>query len=241
MSLPDIVRWAREISLRREEAKSQATVTRIMNAWQLSGLDSSGIIWVDQEKIHEILRTDKATARELVASIVYPHRRDVGDRTYLYGPKVLEKLSERVAQAGNSKTERYLEISAGFYHQLEFSEIGKNLRRDSWEAMAEARKGLKASRMKARSITADELTGEPLNKRFSEFSHIRSYKAYPLLGLDINNGLVVNQSTHKIITESSVVNENELFTLCREKGWQEEWYDEYVVWLREIGSRPILS
>ena len=240
MNLPDIVRWAREISLKRAEAKSQATVTRIMNAWQLSGLDSNGIIWVDQEKIHEILRTDKATARELVASIVYPHRRDVGTKTYLYGPKVLEKLSERVSQAGNATTEKYLEISLGLYHELEFSDIGKLLRRESWQAMSEARKGLKGDRIKALSITEDELTGEPLQKKSAEFSHIRSCKAYPLLGLDINNGLVVNQATHKKITEKGIVNESQLFSFCHEMGWKESWYDEYVVWLRAIGDSPIL-
>jgi hypothetical protein len=240
MNLPSIVRWAKDIILKRDETKDKGTITKITKAWQLSGIDSMGLLWVDAEKVHEILRTDRSGAKVAVQHIVPPKRQVVGGHTYLYGPDVLKVLSERVALAGNSKREDYLRISMELYHQIEFSDMAKLVRREKWEAMESARRDLKKNRIATLSLTADELTNDPLQND-AQFSHIRSYHSYPLLGLDMNNGLIVNKQTHAVITSHGVNDEAALYDLCKEQSWNEGWYDEYLKWLKEIGVSPVLK
>ena len=39
------------------------------------------------------------------------------------------------------------------------------------------------------------------------------------------NGLIVNKDTHFIITQEGVNDEEELYKLCYEKGWNTDWYE----------------
>jgi len=86
---------------------------------------------------------------------------------------------------------------------------------------------LKKRRIKTYKIKFDELTGLPLDTKNSDFSHIRSFSLFPGLADNINNGLIVNKNTHKIITEKNINDEEELYDLCIEMNWQTNWYDEF--------------
>ena len=66
-----------------------------------------------------------------------------------------------------------------------------------------------------------------LDNKNSDFSHIRSFSLYPHLADNIKNGLIVNKSTHKIITEENINDEDELYALCEKKGWTTNWYDKF--------------
>lgn len=66
-----------------------------------------------------------------------------------------------------------------------------------------------------------------LDIKNSDFSHIRSYSLYPLSADNIKNGLIVNKSTHKIITEENISDEDELYALCKKMGWTTNWYDKF--------------
>ena len=92
---------------------------------------------------------------------------------------------------------------------------------------AVARRTLKKKRKKTYNIKYDELTGEPL-KTNCEFSHIRSYAIYKQYADDIDNGLMVNKMTHRLITERGVNDENQLLALCQEQGWKTDWYEAYI-------------
>ena len=95
------------------------------------------------------------------------------------------------------------------------------------EKLEDARKNLKHKRIKKYNIEYDELTGERLIKKTAEFSHIRSFAIYTEVGADIENGLIVNKETHKIITSNSTCDEVELYNLCLDEGWNIDWYNRY--------------
>ena len=77
-------------------------------------------------------------------------------------------------------------------------------------------------------IKNDELTNEPLKVRSAEFSHIRSVAMYKFISDSIDNGLIVNKETHKIITAEGVNDENELLNLCQNRNWSVDWYDIFL-------------
>ena len=60
---------------------------------------------------------------------------------------------------------------------------------------------------------------------------------YKHLSDQIENGLIVNKETHKIITERGINEENELKLLCEEMGWDTNWYDDYIKILSSLGIK----
>ncbi len=50
---------------------------------------------------------------------------------------------------------------------------------------------------------------------------------YKYLSDDIDNGLLVNKETHRLITERGIQDEEELLALCQEQGWKTDWYGIY--------------
>lgn len=77
---------------------------------------------------------------------------------------------------------------------------------------------MKKIRIKKYKIDKDELTRETLRSG-NEFSHIRSCSMYKHLSDNMDNGLIVNKNTHKLITERGINDEEELRDLCMEQNW----------------------
>jgi len=106
--------------------------------------------------------------------------------------------------------------------------IAKLLRLEYENQLKSQRRLLKKKRINAYHIKNDELTNEPLKVRTAEFSHIRSVAMYKFISDSIDNGLIVNKETHKIITAEGVNDENELLSLCHSRNWSVDWYDIFV-------------
>ena len=73
----------------------------------------------------------------------------------------------------------------------------------------------------------DELTGKNIDIRTCEFSHIRSVSMYQEYSDNIENGLIVNKETHDKITRKEINDEDELYDLCIDNGWNLQWYEKY--------------
>ncbi len=207
----------------------KGTITAINNAWKNSTyLDDYGQVWVETIKLHSILRTNKGNAKYKVASISDEHKIIMGNKTYIRGYEVIRLIDKAIEECGIGTKAEYLRYSEKNYNAIRDSDKGNLLRELVEKNRTKLKKTLKKKRIKLKKVAIDELTGEVLNKRKSDFSHIRSCSMYPYLADNINNGLVVNKETHKIITEKNINDEDELFDLCKNLGWRLKWYDEYI-------------
>ena len=211
-----------------EEGQYKNTITAIRNAWNKSTyLDNLGKSWVDTENLHSILRTNKSNARYIVASISDENKINCNNKMFIRGYEIIKLIDMLIQECGAGTKSEYLRYSEKNYVSIRDCDKGKILRAEAENRLLEARKTLKKKRVKGYKIRKDELTGGILDIKNSDFSHIRSYSLYPQLADNINNGLIVNKSTHRIITEENINDEDELYDLCKKKGWKINWYDKF--------------
>lgn len=210
-----------------DDSYNENVIRQIEKAWRKgSGVDRFGHVWVDTNFFHTILRTDKSNARYIIAQIDEREKRVINGTIYIHGPEVLKLLDSERMYSSTIKRSKNLAVSRDTYLAIEDSDSVSFMRAEYMEDMNEERKKLKGRRISRYGIDFDELTGEEL-KSNCQFSHIRSWTRYPRYALDIDNGLIVNNSTHKIITSCGVNDEEELFDLCQDENWDISWYDKY--------------
>ena len=152
--------------------------------------------------------------------------RYMSGKSYVRGFVVISLISRYMEENGVGTKGTYLEISRAYYDSILLSDKVKLIRLEYDNAIKEQRKKLKKKRKNKYKIEFDELTGEPLERGF-EFSHIRSVSMFKSLCDVIDNGLLVNKNTHRIITEKGLNDEEELRSLCIEMGWKIDWYESY--------------
>lgn len=211
-----------------KENQYKNTITAIKNAWNNStSLDDLGQVWVETKKLHSILRTSKGNAKYIVASISDDNKLIIDKKTYIRGYELMKLIDKMIQECGLGTKGEYLRYSEKHYIAIRDCDKANNLRAEAEKLLLKVRKTLKKKRRSLYKISIDELTGEVLDVKNSDFSHIRSCSLYPSLADNINNGLVVNKSTHNIITEKNINDEEELYDICKSMGWQTDWYDKY--------------
>lgn len=215
------------------EISNQRVVEQIRKAWtEGGGIDDFGTIWVDIRFLHTILRTTRIKANRMYNNAPDRFKRIINGKRYLNGAAVIGMLGDERTTSATRTRYDYLGVSMDSYRDIDRSSDVGELRDRVRADRAKKQRNLKKDRKKRFGVTKDELTGEPLDDRTSEFSHIRSFSCYPELGLCVENGLLVNKTTHEVITALGISDEDELFRLCREKGWSTEWYGAYKEWLK---------
>lgn len=216
-------------SMEQFEHLDSKTIKGIENAWDKIGIiNDEGIVWVESSKLHTVIRTTKGNAKYWVSKLPKNEKIVItnGD-IYVSGSSLCKYLDERVNYAGKLNTEDYLEYSNALLVATRRCSRARELRAIRYEQAAEELKRLKLVRIKANKITKDELTGDDLIIRTAEFSHIRSKSAYPQIAHYLNNGLIVNKSTHDIVTRNNVNDEKELLFLCQQMSWSTNWYNKF--------------
>lgn len=212
-----------------ENQITQKVKSELQRAWRDSILiDEKGWMWVKKNKLHSIIRTNKSNAQFLVMRLSSEFKCNFNGELYIRGYKVLELLAKTIEENGVGKKGLNLEASKKFYDAINTCESVRLQRLEYDYTLNEARKKLKKKRRTKYKLTHDELTGEPLIIRSCEFSHIRSQAMYRELSDHIDNGLIVNKETHRLITERGINDENELLSFCKEQGWKTDWYSAYI-------------
>ncbi len=216
------------------EKANKNTVKTISNAWKDATIvDNQGWLWVRCDKLHTILRTNKSNANYVVMQIPDKYIKCMNGKNYVRGFVVISLISKYIEENGVGTKGTYLEVSRTYYDTILASDKVKLIRLEYDNVMKGQRKKLKNRRKKKYKIEFDELTGEPL-RNGSEFSHIRSVAMFKHLCDVVDNGLVVNKETHRIITEKGINDEEELKSLCIDMGWSIDWYDTYKANFPEI-------
>jgi len=210
----------------KPNALHAGTLTSIVNALDAEAyLDPQGQLWIAKDKLHSILRTTKANANDLFDS--FDDIKKIENHLFVRAYQVMGLISKEIEEADTLKKGKYLSFSEQCLISIRDSDRAKVKRAEYLEEWREQKKKLKNKRIKKYDIKFDELTGEPLNKRTAEFSHIRSSALHKSISLNIENGLIVNKATHIIITNNEISNEEELKFLCVQESWSIEWYDSY--------------
>ena len=201
---------------------SKTWVNSIENAWIKGAfLDKKGIVWIKYRYLHILARIKKELVNYYLALIGLP----VSE--YISGTDFINLLSIVFDATPTFRKRDYIRYSEKLYYLIKDSDKAEVLRARYYESIADQRKKLKKRRIKEHSITVDELTRAPLNLKTAEFSHIRSAAIYPDLQLEVDNGLIINKETHKIITQNNIQNEEDLVRLCVQKRWETRWYVYY--------------
>lgn len=206
----------------------KGTCTKVRNAWvNFTHIDDEGIVWVDIERVEAILRTTKAIAKRQVGNVDDKDILRYGKKIYIRAYKITNIIDRFIQEEKISRRKEYLKYSEQIYRAIRDCDAAEVIRSKYISNIEEDRKKLKKKRIKEYNIKFDELTGNKLIRKTAEFSHIRSFAIFREISTDIENGLIVNKETHKIITKKGINDEVELYYLCQERNWNTDWYKKY--------------
>ncbi|PIH55811.1 hypothetical protein [Paenibacillus sp. LK1] len=236
------INWVNQINIQVPPVPSRAhkgTITSIRNSINVHAyLNDKGELWIAATGLSTILRTDVQSARFFIETLGSSDKIEYEGEIFVSGHQVAGQIFKSIEESGLKTRGVYLSFSEECLKAARDSDKAKVLRGEYQEFMEEQLSKLKKKRIKLFKITIDELTGESLEKKSAEFSHIRSKAKFRDQALDTENGLVVNKSTHRIITDSAAITEEHLFYLCQEKEWSLEWYPPYLEYLRSLEESP---
>lgn len=209
----------------------------IKNAWQDGTIidKETGGLWISEDKLNIILRTNKKNAKYFVGQLNKNDKRNYKGKVYVKGTPILSQIDLNLQSTDTIIRENYLKYSFDNYAAIRDSDAVKIIRAAYKERLKQIKKELKKQRIKVFEkqgikIVNDELTGNTL-KKGAEFSHICSCSMHPEKSTSIYNGLIVNKSTHKIITDEGINDEEELLDLCNRMGWKTGWYNGFKAFI----------
>lgn len=185
--------------------------------------DDTGKIYIYAKYLDRILRTKKYVVKEIILNIPKDEKISYENNLYVSLPEVTKQINRRLQSLPISKTRNYLMLVELFLVNIRDNDkfVCRRTLIDS-NIKSEITK-LKNKRIRKYRITHDELTGLKLTKG-AQFSHIRAKSVYPSIALDIDNGLIINQDIHEIITSKSICDEDSLYKLCKKMNWETKWY-----------------
>jgi len=203
---------------------------RTFNAWQSGTLtDATGQIWIDEKHLSDIWRTDHGTAAFFVGGIIPHDRANFSGRQCVKYSAVVYRLNEILQGPTTNKRREYLRLSEIIGLHARDASQAEVLRLQNSESVNDAKRRLKGDRIRAYSIQLDELTGQLLELSTCEFHHVRRQSGHSdLIGM-IWNGLIINKSTHSLITSKHISDEHQLYELCILMSWLTDWYERYKV------------
>lgn len=197
----------------------------IKNAWMAGAiLDNFGRLWINSRYLHTIIRTSQPNAAYLIGGLSQYEKFTSGSETYIDGSAVFYLIDKNLQSARGIAREHYIRLSELIYRSIRDSDVARLRRAEFYEHLDRVISQLKQKRISEFQIAYDELTGENLDFSTAEFSHICSVSLYPELSGIIENGLIVNRSTHRHITSNRINDAEELMALCELEGWSRDWY-----------------
>jgi hypothetical protein len=182
-------------------------------------------LWISSLSLHSLLRTSPSNAKYYVQGFRNEDKLEVSGVTFVRIAELTSIIYKLIEKERNFRRRTYLQFSEECLFRLREETKLINSRLKELEYKDDDIKKLKERRIKQYNIIRDELTNEILlNGKESHFSHVRSKTLFPQFATDIENGLIVNSGTHQIITKRMVNDEDDLFNLCIEMGWETGWY-----------------
>jgi hypothetical protein len=207
---------------------SVASIKATVNAWTEGSLvDGIGQVWINEDALSFIWRTDNATANFFIDRISSRDKANFGTGLCIKYSAVIYRLNEIIQTPIKDKRREYLRVSDDIGRCVRDAPPVEVIQLKYKEFIDEIKRKLKSQRIKKYNILIDELTGEVLDIGSSEFHHIRRQSIYPEMISLIWNGLILNKPTHDILTQNNISDEYGLRDICINKNWSIEWFSEY--------------
>lgn len=185
-------------------------------------------LWISTVKLHVMLRTTKTNARYIIQGIREVDKVEIEEVTFIRLAELATIIFKNIEGERTFKRRSYLEFTDGCIRKIRNDSEILLERMEYLENKDSEIKKLKQRRIKQYGLKVDELTGERLDVKNAQFSHIRSKSLYPELATEIDNGLIVNLNTHALITSLQVSDEDDLLLVCKDNDWDASWYEKFT-------------
>jgi len=204
-----------------------STLRSIRMAWdERTRVDTAGQIWVEVSHLHIVLRTSISRARAFVARVPDRDFVTIEGVRHVRGWHVANRIALDIDQIAKLRRCDYLEFSEEHYEGIRGDPQTKVLRAKHLEALEGLSRKLKKERIRRLEITCDELTLEPLASR-AHFAHVLARSLHPEFMDCVWNGVVVNPTTHDLLTLQGAMNDRDLLQLCATNGYSTEWHPPF--------------
>lgn len=221
---------------------TQTGLSSIKNAWQkYAVIDNVGCVWVQTKGLKSILRLGRNYKEFILFNISENHKRNIEGKPYVRVDAIGAELISNISSHQYELSKRnYSKYSLEILKALNENPLLDSIRENQRQLFLKSKNKLKQKRINEFGLINDELTGEKLEIRKCEFSHIRSIASYPDLALYTWNGLIVNQQTHSLITHSNVDNEESLQRLCYIHNWRKSWVGQFRNDIEDYGYKALV-
>lgn len=221
-----------DLSHFRRYAPSSRTLSEITNA-AVSDLtiDRYGQIWFHTKKIDKLLRCSADDKMYIIRKHAH-ELLEVNEEIFIKISELSKIIKDRIPLARNYSHRQYLIVSDQCLSLLLTDGEIESYFSSILEVKNKKIKSLKHRRIKEFNITTDELTGEQLILRESDFAHILKKNIHSIYADSIYSGLVVNSSTHEILTRHNIQDHHQLKKICIENDWATDWYAPLIEFLQ---------
>lgn len=177
-----------------------------------------GKAYIDKSALPHLLVTDNAGANRFYNDLSNEDKTQNGTTRYVATSAVNKELSRRIQEPRDVyKLERLKDAELCINTLRDASELEK-LRALAELRIRKMQPKLKQQMLKAESITACQVSGEPLQPD-AEVHHVVRQADQPDRSLDPTNHLLINKPVHRAIHAAGAHSPEALAALARERNW----------------------
>jgi len=169
---------------------------------------TNGIVYVEEDKVDKLLGENKSDSQYIIDNkIDKKYKRNVGGKDLIHSSALVGLLDERSQELRSASKQTRQQYSRDSLTNIADSDKAQAIRRNLDDYTTKEQKKLR----KSRDSKVDEITGETLEKGYS-FHHKnqKSLHTDPEKAVDSNEGILVNDSTHKDIHYKKIRDEKAL-------------------------------
>ncbi|OON93213.1 MAG: hypothetical protein ATN31_06865 [Candidatus Epulonipiscioides saccharophilum] len=191
----------------------------------------TGMLYFRVEGIHNILRTSRGIARnlvyhgaspELAASSTISHN----DKDYVSQPSLMAMIdySTNLSKGTKIRYINYVNTSIKMFKSFEYL---KNLKDKILSHTMYSRSLMKAKKIKADKIEKCQFTNKVFKSlKEVEFAHIDAVAYKPFLAGDLKNGVIVLKEIHETMTKQDINDFVAMYKFCEENNYDLKWAEK---------------
>jgi len=197
----------------RPKIKNKLVSSKIYDKIDKNMIDSvkiatNGVVYVEADKVDKFLGENKPDSEYLMDNkIDKKHKRNIGGVDLIHSSGLVGLLDERSQEIRSTSKQTIQQYSRDSLINVADSDKAQAIRRNLDDYTTKEQKKLR----KSRDSKVDEITGEPLKKGYA-FHHNeqKSLHADPEKAVDSDEGILVNNDTHKNIHREKIRDEDGL-------------------------------
>jgi hypothetical protein len=169
---------------------------------------TNGVVYIEEDKVDKLLGENKSDSQYIVDNkIDKKYKRNIGGTDLIHSSALVGLLDERSQELRSTSKQTKQQYSRDSLTNISDSDQAQAIRRNLDDYTTKEQKKLR----KSRESEIDEITGEELEKGYA-FHHKnqKSLHTDPEKAVDSDEGILVNDSTHKDIHLKKIRDEKAL-------------------------------